>query len=220
MDVVEELIRSSKLIFKNAEANIYIGNLLGKRVVIKQRVYKKYRHPVLDKRLRRLRTYREVSIVYYLLNKGYRVPTPLFSSLKHSLIVFNFIDGRKLSEVLRSEKSIEKERLIYSLGGIIGGIHNEGIVHGDPNLTNFILSSREQEIYIIDFGLSYWSSSPKDHALDLDVVRRSLQTVEADNYETLFNIFLDGYQNIYKNFDELVSFFNKLVKMGRYHEYR
>ena len=49
-----------KLIKQGAEAKIYIGEFLGKPVVIKERFNKGYRHPILDKSLTAQRTKSEV----------------------------------------------------------------------------------------------------------------------------------------------------------------
>ncbi len=218
MDIIKALIENGELISRNAEADLYLCRFLGVDAVLKIRVEKPYRDPRLDRRLRRLRTYREVSILTHLHSRGVLVPRPLYASLKDYAIILEYIEGNPLSRVLPRGDEVVSINSLEALGSMLASIHNEGIVHGDPNLTNMILAG--DKLYIIDFGLSYWSESPKDHALDVDVVRRSLETTVPHESRRLLDVFLESYKSVYREFDELYRFYQKLVRMGRYHEYR
>ena len=54
-----------RLIAKGAEADLWFDpDWNGRRVIIKRRVEKRYRHPEIDRELRRLRTLREAEIIH------------------------------------------------------------------------------------------------------------------------------------------------------------
>ena len=66
----------AKLIAKGAEADLWLDlDWYGLEVVIKVRGEKKYRHPKLDREIRRARTIQEASILHRV--KGAGVTTPL-----------------------------------------------------------------------------------------------------------------------------------------------
>ena len=216
MDLIRHLMDKGRLLSKNAESDIYLSTYLGKPVIIKRRVEKKYRDPRLDLRLRISRTYREAKIIKYLKANGVKTPILLSTSLKDSTLVMEYISGKRLSEVLNSKDMKVKYDLLVKVGRILGILHKKGIVHGDPHPSNFII--KDGEIYLIDFGLSLWSSSIKDQVYDIDVIYRSLNSLYPSDLPILFDAFKYGYINEYPNGDIVLKEHDKVLKMGRYHE--
>ena len=60
LDVQFSVLPGAQLIKQGAEARVYRGQFLGRSCVVKQRFKKKYRHPILDKKLTHRRTAQEV----------------------------------------------------------------------------------------------------------------------------------------------------------------
>ncbi|KAF0988880.1 hypothetical protein HZS_2994, partial [Henneguya salminicola] len=84
----------------------------------------------------------------------------------------------------------------------VSAIHLSGVIHGDLTTSNIIVeanSDYEPKIYIIDFGLSFSSSSIEDRAVDLYVLERSLSISLShicDKMENMFNLVLENYRKI------------------------
>ena len=65
-----------RLIAKGAEADLWFDpDWNGRKAIIKRRIPKRYRHPEIDRELRRLRTLREAEIIHRAKRGG--VPTPV-----------------------------------------------------------------------------------------------------------------------------------------------
>src|SRR3989338_839758 len=174
--------------------------------VIKDRVSKGYRHPVLDKKIIKSRTKSEAKI----LEKASRlIPVPVPSKIEFNEITMPFIAGQKLSEKL--------ENLDY-----------KNIIHGDLTTSNMIwvdnsdkeckikskdfhqisskdiaLNKSKKEVaelvqatsnsrevvskkplgvlHFIDFGLGFISNRIEDKAVDLHLIKQAL---EADRKST------------------------------------
>ncbi len=170
--------RGSSRVAAGAEAILYRkGGFL-----VKERVPKRYRHPLLDEELRRSRTRREARI----LRKA-PVPRPrIVESDDESVIVMEFIKGVVVKQLLDDEP-----RLARRIGELVAGLHDAGIIHGDLTTSNMIL--REGEILLIDFGLSFHSQSAEDKAVDLHLFRQALNSKHYAIAERAFKEFLSGY---------------------------
>lgn len=57
---------------------------------------------------------------------------------------------------------------VHDLGDFID---NSGVIHGDLTTSNMIY--KDDQIYLIDFGLSYVKTSIEDRAVDLYVLERA-----------------------------------------------
>ena len=60
---------------------------------------------------------------------------------------------------------------MIKLGRLINRLHEIGIIHGDLTTSNMIYN--ENNIGLLDFGLSYTKSSAEDKAVDLYVLERA-----------------------------------------------
>lgn len=216
MDVIEKLISESKLLSRNAESDIYLSKYLGSNVIVKKRIKKPYRDPELDLRIRLLRTYREANILYQSHINKIPVPKIYLVSLKSTALVYKYIQGRTLSSYLLENFSNDCLYYIHSMGRIMGALHSINIVHGDPHPANFIIS--DKKLFIIDFGLSFSSSSVKDQVFDLDVVYRAFYYLIPEFADMGFDVFLTAYRMSYYSSDKVIKLHAKVAKMGRYHE--
>ena len=65
-----------------------------------------------------------------------------------------------------------QEHVMRSLGRVIAQMHAHDIIHGDLTTSNFMLRA-ENNVVVIDFGLSTQSNLPEDKAVDLYVLERA-----------------------------------------------
>lgn len=117
-----------------AEAVITLNN----KEIIKDRIKKSYRLPILDERLRKSRTRSEAKIIGKLFDI---IPVPRIiktdenASHFEEKIVMEFIDGKKLSENL---ENLDYKKICKLIGENISKMHDKGIIHGDLTTSNMI----------------------------------------------------------------------------------
>lgn len=219
MGLLNRLVESSTLISRNAEADVYlVDGFLGRPAILKIRVPKGYRDERLDRRLRQMRSYREAVILHRLRDRGLPVPMLYFASLRDGVLIMEYIEGIALAQALSRLELEDAVRYFSILGGVARGMHGAGVIHGDLNLNNILV--RDGDLWLIDFGLSYWSDSPKDMAVDLDSLRRSLDSTVPSLAERLFEEFLNSYREGNNYYDEVLRFYSRLRRMGRYYAER
>jgi N6-L-threonylcarbamoyladenine synthase/protein kinase Bud32 len=180
--------------------------------VVKLRHPRSYRHPSLDERLRTERTRQEVRLTSEARQHG--VPTPLVLDVDphHSRIVFQHVGDADLRESLTTET-------VGAVGGHLARIHDAGFVHGDPTTRNVRVvspdASREQRVFLIDFGLGYYTDEPEDHAMDLHVLAQSLAGT-ADDPDALFDAATDAYRAEREDADAVFASLDDIEGRGRY----
>lgn len=207
-----------RLIAKGAEADLWFDpNWNGRRVVIKRRVEKRYRHPEIDRELRRLRTLREAEIIHRAKRAG--VPTPVIYQVdpEEATMVMEYIEGSRLRDVV--DELLPEERLkVFRLAGRQAGrLHRAGIIHGDLTTSNMILTP--SRLVFIDFGLAELSTEEEKRGVDLHLMRRMLQSTHFEYAEELLEAFLEGYREemgaeakgVFRRMDEI-------ARRGRYVE--
>lgn len=121
----------SKIIGRGAEAVLFKENNL----LIKDRIKKSYRLPVLDERLRKQRTKKEAKLLEkasFLIN----VPKVLSTDNKEK-IEMQFIEGKKLSDWL--DKLKQAKKICEEIGKSVAILHDDDIIHGDLTTSNMIL---------------------------------------------------------------------------------
>ncbi|MEM4255388.1 MAG: KEOPS complex kinase/ATPase Bud32 [Candidatus Norongarragalinales archaeon] len=190
-----------KIIGKGAEAVLFLAKLKGKRVVVKKRLEKKYRHSVLDHKLRKNRTRREERVLQRLNEKG--VSAPRFIDAKDAQVVFSFEKG-----VLAKNATLSSA-VLKEIGRQLASVHEAGIAHGDFTTSNILVDGAR--VKIIDFGLSVFSQSVEDYATDLVLFEKTVSTRE-------FSIFLKAYAKAKKNSRAVVARFAEIKQRGRYVE--
>ncbi len=206
---------------QGAEAIIMTGEINGLKVVFKYRVNKPYRHPLFDKIFRYTRTKTEAKILSQLYLNGLRVPAPILVDLDRYLIVMQYIDGVKLVYVINSLSDEKLSRYAYRLGEQVGIIHSQHIYHGDLTLGNIIIGKKDDDVYIIDFGLAGYSMDVEEYAIDIHLLRRSLTALAPEKTGYFMKEFLRGYRSTYSgNYEEVVRRVEEIRMRGRYVEER
>lgn len=218
---------TSTIIAQGAEAKIIKNG----SVIVKDRVKKGYRLPILDERLRKQRTKKEAK----LLEKASKIiPVPkLIKTDEKEKIEMEFIDGLKLSENL--DKIKDSKQVCQQIGRNIAKLHDADIIHGDLTTSNMIYVSGKKnptnnapqpkeplsandhsgKVYFIDFGLGFESSKIEDKAVDLHLIKEALEARHFEHYQEFFNSVLKGYKTS-KNSKAVEKRLEAVEKRGRY----
>lgn len=186
-----------------AEARIYRN----KEVIVKKRIVKKYRNPVLDCIIRKKRNRKEIKILEKLKNMSLNVPNLIsFSDFE---IEMEFIDGKKVRDCL-TENLLE---ITKQIGVFIAELHNNNIIHGDLTTSNMIYFNKK--VYFIDFGLSFTSLRVEDKAVDLHLLKQALESYHFKVWEKAFSTILLNYQLKSTNYEKIYERFLEVEKRGR-----
>ncbi|MBO3762939.1 MAG: Kae1-associated serine/threonine protein kinase [Candidatus Brockarchaeota archaeon] len=200
-----------KLIYRGAEAELWLGTWLNIRVVLKKRIRKGYRVNELDEELIKSRTLKEASLLYEAKIAGIKTPYVLHVNPVKGWIVMSFVEGKSLTEVIQEEN----EELLDRVGRDIYLMHSSKIYHGDLTPSNIIVVNCEP--YFIDFGLGEKAIDIEKFAEDLNVLQKSLQSKLGDDYHKKWNTIVNGY--ITKGGEvakEIVKRLDEINKRGRY----
>lgn len=193
-----------KQLSKGAEAIIYLD-----KNIIKDRVKKSYRIKEIDERLRKSRTKREAKVLERLFAINFPSPK-LIHCNKKEIIHMEYIKGPKLRDAI---EKIDYIKLSKELGKKIAIMHNNHIIHGDLTTSNMLLN---KEIYLIDFGLSFFSHKIEDKAVDLHLLRQALESKHYKIWEKCFNAALKSYEKECNDGKEVIARLEKVESRGRY----
>lgn len=194
-----------KKIAQGAEAKLYLtGNK-----IIKDRFKKDYRIKEIDKKLRKSRTKREAKIFDKLALIDFPAPKLIESDDKQK-IVMDFVKGHTVRDIL--EKSNYK-KISSEIGKKVAIMHNNNIIHGDLTTSNMILN---EEVYFIDFGLSFFSHKIEDKAVDLHLLKQALESKHYRIWEKCFKAALEGYKKECKDSSEVFKRLERVEGRGRY----
>ena len=202
---------------KGSESFINEGEFIGKKVLIKVRKQKKYRNFNLDYNLRLQRLRIESRMFRTALDHDIIVPGLYGVDLVSFSMIIEKIDGENLGYLMSNLSLNENQFLVLNIftkfGEIVAKLHNIEIIHGDLTPLN-ILIDKENSMFIIDFGLAFYSNEIKDKAMDLFILFGALK-IYPQQTDELFNSFLQGYK-LSTDYDAVIDYFNKLMKKGRY----
>ncbi len=207
-----------RLIAKGAEADLWLDpDWNGRRVLIKRRGEKRYRHPELDRAIRRYRTIHEADIIHRAKEAG--VPTPVIYQVdpEGATIVMEYVDGVKVREIVQRLSGDERRRLFRLIGVQAGRLHRAGIIHGDLTTSNMIRA--RDSVVFVDFGLGEVSSEAEKRGVDLHLMRRMLTSTHFSHADELFKAFEEGYRSAMGGeADEALRRMREIERRGRYVE--
>jgi len=203
-----------RLIAMGAEAKVYESEFLGIPAIRKVRIPKPYRVKELDEELRRRRTAAEARA--YMRAKEFGVPCPAVLDIHGAELILEKIEGEVLRDILGSLNDEEVSRVAEQVGRIVARLHKAGIVHNDLTGVNIIVSPGLR-VSLIDLGLSSFSVSTEDRAVDLHVLKQSLKAVEPKRAEAFFSAFCSAYSDeLGEEAREVLSRLRKVEERGRY----
>lgn len=208
--------KPAKLIYKGAEAEIYLQDWHGELAIRKSRMPKPYRVPELDESIRRTRTAHEASMMQEVRKLGVPVPTIQHIDPESTTIIMDYVPGPTLKEELYKLSMSKRRERCNSLGKILGLMHEGGIVHGDMTISNVL--SEDGNLYMIDFGLGDFSRELEDKGVDLLLLHRAMKSTHYSFHSILFNAFLKGYGRAVgeKRAKEVLLKMREVEKRGRY----
>lgn len=186
------------MIAEGAEARVYDDGIQ----IIKERIHKTYRIKEIDEKLIKTRNKKEAKILKKL--EKLNINAPRLIKVQDNRIYMEKIVGKE------AKYCINDEKVLYRIGVLVSKLHNEDIIHGDLTTLNFLVN---EEIYIIDFGLSYVSTKIEDKAVDLYVFEKSL--ICGHSIETM-DEFYKGYS--VKGNKEVLVKLEKVKLRGRKRE--
>lgn len=200
-----------KLIQQGAEAKIFLDEKNNK--IIKERTSKSYRIPEIDKKIIKQRTKAEIK----LLEKASKIISSSSpeNSKENNKIVMEYLNGEKLSEYLNSFSFGKQKKILNKIGESIAKLHKSDIIHGDLTTSNMIL--KDNEIFLIDFGLGYISKKVEDKAVDIHLLKQALEAKHFQYWKELFEEFKKAYS---KNYPESKQIFERMTSVERRGRYR
>ncbi len=218
-DVASIIVEKGKVFHRGAEAIIYIVHYLGEKAVLKHRVRKKYRDPVMDSAIIKSRTYKEAYVLKILEDINIPAPRLYYASIKDGILIMSYIEGELLRDVLLRNRISDKMKIdiFRKLGEYISNMHNNGITHGDLTTSNIIFTE-DEEIYLIDFGLANINSSIEEKSVDIEMFDRVLVSTHTNDAEMLFKAFIDAYTENAVKAEEILKRYQVIKRSGRYHE--
>lgn len=191
-----------ELIAQGAEAKLY---KIDETTLKKVREPKPYRISILDKKLRKSRNKREFKVLVKLSENNILAPKPFELNEKEIYFTFEYLKGDNLKEKLT------KELLNKAFAQIIK-LHQLEIVHGDLTTLNMI--TKDNEIYLIDFGLSDFSNKIEDKAVDLNLFFNCIKNEHLEFYN-LKEVLLKIYEKELEYGLQIIKRLNKIEQRGR-----
>ena len=197
-----------KLLAQGAESRLFSdGNH-----VIKDRFRKTYRIKEIDDRLRKARTKREAKILEKLQKIHFPVPELIQNNGKDTLKI-KYIEGNLLRNLLKNDNCI---KLSKEIGEKVAILHNNNIIHHDLTTSNMIFEKEKNEIFFIDFGLSFFSTKIEDRAVDLHLLKEALESKHSKIWEKCYKAALGSYAKKAKDSKEVIKRLEVVEKRGRY----
>jgi Kae1-associated kinase Bud32 len=180
---------------RGAEAIVTKGKLIGREVVIKERIKKDYRIAQLDQKLRKERTRAEARLLHKAKVAGVQCPVVL--EVEDFTLTMSFIDGDR-PKMSRAEAR--------KAGEMLALLHCADIIHGDFTPANLI---KEKKMHVIDFGLGFFSSDIEDKAIDVYTMLKALD-------EKSGKAFIEGYKTRNPGHKTILKRVEQVKKRVRY----
>lgn len=202
------------ILYRGAEAEIRLSNYMGYKSIQKRRVRKVYRIKNIDNRLISSRTKGETKLIAEARKQGVSVPIIYDVDLEYGTITMEYIEGKRVKDILNELSEGERARICEKIGENIAKLHNNDIIHGDLTTSNMILF--DDRIYFIDFGLGEKNGEMESKGVDLHVLMEAIESTHS-RHANCFDYVLDGYKKELKEDANLVvKKIEEIVKRGRY----
>jgi len=190
---MKELITPSykleNIIGRGAEAKIYTTSVSGIKILAKERLPKTYRAPEIDSRLRKERTTQETRILLMASKQQLPVPRLIDVDTGTWTIYMEYLPYPQLKSCM---DQVDIQTVFEIVGGTLANFHNLDIIHGDLTTSNMLWNG--EDIYFIDFGLGFISTHIEDKAVDILVLKHTLESSHASYAEKAMEATLNAYQ--------------------------
>ncbi len=197
-----------KIIKRGAEADVFLIPWYKNMAISKLRNPKKYRNITLDNLIRGRRTIHEANMLSDVKKTGVKTPFIYFLDPQRAEIIMEYIHGENVKDILSKEIGFE-------MGKYVSILHNNNIMHGDLTTSNFI--KHRDVLYLIDFGLSFYSERIEDMATDIRIIKEILSSAHIQIFDETYESFLEGYA-LYtnNNFSRILKVVKDIEARGRY----
>ena len=181
--------------------------------VTKERISKGYRLKEIDEKLRKRRTSMEARLLREARRSG--VATPQILEEDKFSLKMAFIDGKKIKDILNKSNC---NKICAEIGASVAKLHTYDIIHGDLTTSNMIfrIENRKIAIYFIDFGLGFISKREEDKAIDLHVLRETLESTHFDVLEEAWAAIMAAYKKHCEGGGKVIKALLSVEKRGRY----
>ena len=204
------------MIKQGAEAKLFLSKLDDQDVVIKDRIKKNYRIEQIDKKIRKSRTSQESNLLSEARRVGVSTPIVFEIDKDGHKIIMEYIDGKRIKELLNSSDKKTIQKICLEIGKYIGKLHSTGIIHGDLTTSNMIL--RKEKIYFIDFGLGFFSKKIEDQGTDLMLLQEALKSTHFKILGLCWKSVIKAYEKEYPNSKQVLKKIEEIEKRARYKE--
>jgi Kae1-associated kinase Bud32 len=205
---------NKKIIYRGAEAEICLSRYLGEKIVQKRRIPKSYRIKEIDSFLISFRTKGEAKLISEARSHGVSVPIIYDVDLDKGIITEQYLEGKRIKDILNNLDEKERKRICYMIGESIAKLHNNDIIHGDITTSNMILL--DDRIYFIDFGLGSKNGEIETKGVDLHVLMEAFESTHS-RQPNCFDYVIEGYKKEFcGNANAVIKKIEDIVKRGRY----
>lgn len=201
-----------RVIYRGAEAVLYMGESDGENVIVKERVSKGYRLPEIDRRIISQRTRQEAGLLSRARRAGVLVPKVVDS--EKARIMLEWLGDMTVKGMLDRSDNRARMGMYRKMGENIALLHSRGIVHGDLTTANMILKG--DEVYFVDFGLGKFSARIEDFASDLFLLYEALKSTHAGLLEEAWGNVLNAYKQRYLRSEEVLKRIEEIKNRRRY----
>ncbi len=200
-----------EMITRGAEAEVWKGSWRGRDIVIKNRVKKGYRHPELDKKIRKMRIRKEGRLLVEARKIGVPVPIIYDVNMQDKELIIQYFHGKRVMDCIEENIDVDFQKI----GGYIGKLHDNDITHGDLTTSNILYNEVEDKYCFIDFSLGDKDSSIQYMGVDLHLLREALISVH-ENPLKLFEKVVEGHKETCFQHDQIMDWVEKIESRGRY----
>lgn len=204
----KEYSMENRIIKRGAEAIIYLNG----SIVVKERLKKGYRIDILDRKIRKQRTKREYNLMLKAERIGVKIPK--IFSMDDSKIKMEYVNGRRLKDVLDKLDKEDVKRFCILMGKYIAKLHSSDIIHGDLTTSNMII--KDNDIYFIDFGLGRVSNRVEDKATDLYLLYEALVSTHFNIHKNVWKWIVESYREHYHFAKSVLKRLEKIKRRRRY----
>jgi len=127
-----------------------------------------------------------------------------------------FIDGKRLKDILDSWSEEKVEETFLEVGRCVGKMHSADIVHGDLTTSNILV--KDDKIYFIDFGLGYFSKRIEDKGTDLNLFKEAIRATHPKLLNLCWQNIVIGYKEMFKDWEKVLKRVDEIEKRARYVE--
>jgi len=106
-----DALEPPRLIKKGAEANLYLADWHGRKVILKKRLPKEYRPTKLDAQIRTYRTIHEPQLMHEAKKAGVPTAKIFLVNVKDTTVVMEYIEGTQVKLLLNQISEKERKNL-------------------------------------------------------------------------------------------------------------